>query len=141
MTMLRPLLLTLAFAACIPWPQRRATPPRETLPAAQVDLHLLNRLGDGWTLRYLQVYADGWLLWQGEGGGAGTISLGRHALRGAGAQEIHVRAVATRRGEPGGHLGSNRQLIEFRPGVQRVYVRLSPDLFHPGTFDVVLSTG
>ena len=61
-----------ALLACAPMPQRRSAPPQEARPAARLDMHLIDRLGVRWSVDYVQVYLDGWLVWQGapeRGGG------------------------------------------------------------------------
>lgn len=119
------LLLATAVAACVASPVRRTETPAPDQPSAEVQFELRNELGSGWFVRYVQVYADGWLLWQGEVS-ARTTSLGPFTLAGAGYQEIHVRAVAGRGGTLGGRLESDRRVYRFRPGGQRLYIRLAP---------------
>ena len=88
------LILVAALAACSSMPQRLARQAQPTQPPAQLDLELVDRLGQDWSINYVQVYLDGWLVWQGAPQ-SGTRSLGRQKLAGAGRQELYVRVVAT----------------------------------------------
>ncbi len=134
-----PLIVPAIVFACTTAPIRRTTPPQPTRQPARLDLELVNQLGDSWSLTYLQVYVDGWLLWQGRPQPR-TTSLGIHTLAGAGDQEVYVRAVATRRGGPGGRLASRRRLVSTRAGTQKLQILLVPNQLTSRAFHVALAT-
>ena len=69
------LILVAALAACSSMPQRLARQAQPTQPPAQLDLELVDRLGQDWSINYVQVYLDGWLIWQGAPQ-SGSRSLG-----------------------------------------------------------------
>ena len=76
------LIVASGLLACSPMPKRRSTPPEVARPAARLDMHLIDRLGAGWSVDYVQVYLDGWLVWQGAPE-AGAGLLGRRELAGS----------------------------------------------------------
>jgi hypothetical protein len=119
------LILGAVLAGCVASPVRRAQPPTPVQPPVQLQFELRNELGARWRVPYVQVYADGWLLWQGELAPR-TTSLGPFTLAGAGAQEIHVRAIASRSDSRGGRLESDRRVFVFRAGRQRLFIRFAP---------------
>lgn len=132
------LALVLALPACSSTSARRPAPPEVARRTARLDLQLVDRLGRRWTIDYMQVYVDGWLVWQGVPNG--SRSLGRPSLPATGKQELYVRVVATNGGSTG-HLASGRTTVRIRPGAQRVQIKLSPDLVRGGIFHVSLRQG
>jgi len=125
--------------ACAPMPQRRSAPPQEARPAARLDMHLIDRLGVRWSLDYVQVYLDGWLVWQGapeQGGGF----LGGRELPGSGKQELQVRVVATTDEGAHGGLVSERSMVAIRPGAQRLRIYVTRHPLEQGRFRVSLDT-
>lgn len=125
------------LAACVSAPVRRTEPPVKVSPPPTLDLQIQNQLGLAWTVNYMQVYVDGWLLWQGDVK-PGHSSPGRFALRGGGDQEVYVRALASLQDGQGGYLGSTREVYPMRAGSQRLLVQLAPAKFSPSTFRIGL---
>ena len=102
-------------------------------------MHLIDRLGAGWSVDYVQVYLDGWLVWQGAPE-AGAGLLGRRELAGSGEQEIYVRVVATTDGGARGGLVSRRSMVAIQPGFQRLQILLNRHPLEPKSFRVSLDT-
>ncbi len=132
------LILVAALAACSSMPQRLSRQAQPTQPPAQLDLELVDRLGQDWSINYVQVYLDGWLIWQGAPQ-SGSRSLGRQELAGAGRQELYVRVVATN--GHGGQLASTRKMVRITAGTQKVRIQLNRNLIHAGRFSVSLDQG
>lgn len=103
-------------------------------------MHLIDRLGTSWSVNYVQVYLDGWLVWQGAPEPGGGL-LGGRELAGSGKQEIHIRVVATRDEGASGGLVSKRKMVTIRPGSQRVRIYVKRHPLEPGRFSVSLDTG
>ncbi|NIN72180.1 MAG: hypothetical protein GTO46_09745 [Gemmatimonadetes bacterium] len=133
-------IVTSTLLACASMPQRRSAPPEQARPAARLDMHLIDRLGASWAIDYVQVYLDGWLVWQGAPAPGGGL-LGGRELAGSGKQEIYVRVVATRHERARGGLVSKREMVTIRPGAQRVRIYVKRDPLEPGSFNVSLDTG
>lgn len=130
--------LVAALAACSSGPQRLSRQAQPTQPPAQLDLELVDRLGQDWSINYVQVYLDGWLIWQGTPQN-GARSLGRQELAGAGRQELYVRVVATK--AHGGQLASARKMVRITAGTQKVKIQLNRNFIHAGRFSVSLDQG
>lgn len=119
------LLLALAVSsACHPAP-RRAGPTLERIsPPPNLQVELADELGATWVIHYLQVYVDGWLLWEGVPEQA-SRQVGTFVVERAGEQEIYVRVLGTRRGLVGGELASDRKVMQINAGTTRIRIRLS----------------
>jgi hypothetical protein len=136
-----PLLAIVAstLLACASMPQRRSAPPEQARPTARLDMHLIDRLGASWSVDYVQVYLDGWLVWQGAPAAGGGL-LGGRELPGSGEQELYVRVVATKGGDARGGLVSKREMVTIRPGAQRLRIYVKRHALEPGSFNVSLDT-
>jgi hypothetical protein len=132
-------ILASGLLACSSMPKRRSAPPEEARPAARLDIHLIDRLGTKWSVEYVQVYLDGWLVWQGapeRGGGF----LGGRELLGSGKQELHVRVVASTHEGMHGELVSRSKMVTIRPGSQRVRIYVKGHPLEHRRFRVSLDT-
>lgn len=125
------------LAACMSSPVRRTAPPAKGDPQPTVSLQIRNSLGSHWSLHYLQLYADGWLVWQGRPGAA-TSRIRPHPLPGTGELELYVRAVATR-ADGKGELASGREVFVVRPGRHQLLIRMSRRPLAPSSFRVALN--
>jgi hypothetical protein len=133
-------LLALAISsACHPAP-RRAGPTLERIsPPPNLQVELADELGAAWVVQYLQVYVDGWLLWEGVPQRA-SRQVGTFVVQRAGEQEIYVRVLGTRRGMLGGELASDRKVVPINAGTTRIRIRLSGGaLLDPRDMDVDIS--
>jgi hypothetical protein len=132
-------ILASGLLACASMPKRRSAPPEEARPTARLDMHLIDRLGVRWSVEYVQVYLDGWLVWQGAPETGGGF-LGGRELAGSGKQELHVRVVATTDEGLHGELVSRREMVSIRPGSQRLRIYLKRHPLEHGRFRVSLDT-
>ena len=113
------------------------TPPAPTQPPPSLEIEYENALGVRWVADYVQVYADGWLVWQGTPEvNQGTLAI--RVLSGAGKQEIYVRALASKRNDAGGAVASDRKEFVIRAGPQTLRIRLSGAAFTSKRFNVAL---
>lgn len=132
--------LVVALSACSTAPVRNGSAARGPTPQARLQLELIDRLGRSWTIDYMQVYLDGWLIWQGVPGD-GSRRLAQPRLRTHGEQELYVRVVATNGHDDLGHFATGRGLMKVGTGTHRVRIRLTPDALRPGRFNVSLAQG
>ncbi len=130
------LILSPILSACISMRASRTAHPEETRRVARLNLELVDQLGPSRSIDYIQVYLDGWLVWQGVPE-RGSQSLGTPAVT-AGEQEVYVRVLVSTRDGSHGHLASTRKVFTIRAGSQRVRIRLSKHLGNPESFHVAL---
>lgn len=130
--------LLISADGCSSVPKRSAGVLEETFPPPSLELQLVDALGERWSIEYVQVYVDGWLVWQGRPD-PGTAFLGTHAIPGAGKQELYVRVLARRHNPVAGDLSSKRRMVEFDAGPQTVQIRLSRHAFSSRRINVSLS--
>lgn len=125
--------------ACTPEPFRTSEPDPAAPPDGRLDIQLVDRLGGGWSIHYLQVYANGWLIWQGvprRGGGWIARGLPIHS----GERELSIR-VKVSPGDPArGHLARERERFALRPSAQTLRIILDESVFFPEDLDVELVT-
>lgn len=134
------LLLALAVSSACHRAPRRAGPTLERIsPPPSLQIELADELGAAWVVHYLQVYVDGWLLWEGVPERT-SRQMGTFVVRRAGEQEIYVRVLGTRRGLVGGELASDRNVLPINAGTTRIRIRLSGGaLLDPRDIDVDIS--
>jgi hypothetical protein len=131
------LLLTLAVLGACHRAPRRAGPTLERIsPPPNLQVNLADELGTAWVIHYLQVYVDGWLLWEGVPERR-SRQVGTFVVERAGEQEVYVRVLGTRRGMVGGELATNRKVLMIGAGTTRIQIRLSGGaLLDPRDIDV-----
>lgn len=134
------LLALLVLGACHRAP-RRAGPSLERIsPPPNLQVQLADELDATWAVHYLQIYVDGWLLWEGVPERT-SRQVGTFVVERAGEQEVYVRVLGTRRGLVGGELASDRKVVPIGAGTTRIQIRLSGGaLLDPRDIDVDIST-
>lgn len=133
------LLLLGLFAACVAPPFRTSEPDPQTQPDARLDIQVVDRLGVGWSIHYLQVFANGWLVWQGvPGRGAGFIARGLPMH--SGQRELSVRLKVALADPDAGYIAAERQRFELRPAGQTLQIILDEATFFPEELDIELAT-